>query len=172
MHAYIGYHSEEALAGPIVICVLWNTGTTYYYQVDIDLIDSMDFNSSLMNVLRQIVNSYPEHQFTARSIFGIAQNCRTVIKETEEDHLRAVNYAKSCFRQIMRIYDEQWPTWRFTEHWGGNNRLHKRIINEKKTVLPVHRKSFWPCSKYSLMNQRKTGHGKLQRSRKKRNLFS
>jgi hypothetical protein len=166
MHAYIGYHSEAALAGPIVVCVLWDSGHAHYFQVGIDLIDSMDFNSSLMSVLQRISRGYPTHRFTVRSIFGVGRNCRTVLKETEDGHQRAVQKAKAYFRQIMRIYDEQWPQWRFTEHWGGNNRLHKQIINEMKTVLPIHRKTFWPCSKYSLMNQRHLGKGKLRTQRK------
>lgn len=166
MHAYIGYYSVSALAGPIVICVLWENGSTSYYQVNIDLIDSSDFNSGLMHVLKHIVSSYPEHRFTARSIFSVGRNCRTVMAEKDHDHQQAVYNAKVYFQQIMRIYDEQYPTWRFTEHWGENNRLHKEIINSKRRILPVHRKTFWPCSKFSRMDQRRLGKGKLKKMKR------
>jgi ribonuclease HII len=170
MHAYIGYHSVSAIAGPIVICLLWDNGSSTYTQVDINSIDITDLNSSLMAKLKRITRQYPEHRFTVKSIFTVARNCRSVMNIKEENHFKAEYNAKKYFEQIMVVYEENYKGWGFSEHGGENNKLHRDILNKKKYLLPVHRRSFWPCTKYSGLNQQRRGIGLLKRQRRRKKI--
>ncbi len=162
MHAYIGYHSMAALAGPIFVTLLWSNQKSHFYQVDVNKTDA-DANASMLALVKAVARSFPHHEFTILSVFAVADNVRTVSEVIEADHRAAIRLASSAHKQFMLVLDSAFPTWGFGVHWGMNCSLHRSILKKKKGILPtVHRASFWPCTKYSGQVARRIGGGKLR----------
>ena len=153
----VAFAGSSALVGPIVACAFLDDTHWALAEASVREIDaSHAFAAALLAGQRaweKLGDKTAPVVVAGFMGLDVSVPCRTDPRHPQV--LAAARQAAARFQEIIDGYHARFPDWHFDQHRGEPTDAHKKLIRERKTGSPVHRRSFAPLSRYIFTDARR-----------------